>query len=194
MAYNAQKISNFFRRMTKGKAVGVANLYEDLQKVYNILENMEGTNGLVIHKPTTADGKGWIISGGNALPGNTPGVGMGSSYPRNFDIYSLSDVSIEIGGLFYLRGDIFVWQAGTISADLTGTMQYVAAYVDTVAGTISIAVSSTDSEVFPYSVSSDSQTYKIPLYQLVRTIISETETTGWQVLQDFRGCSVVMYA
>ena len=81
------RLVNWWRRWKRGDAVCKVANAEALNRIYNVLEDLEvlGLNGIdaQINKPTGADGKGWtIVIDGYALSVKSGGGGSGLSVTK----------------------------------------------------------------------------------------------------------------
>jgi hypothetical protein len=54
-------IANFFKRFRAGTALCKVPLYDNLSKLANIAETIQGAGGIEIQKPVTLNGRGWTI-------------------------------------------------------------------------------------------------------------------------------------
>ena len=57
-----QTAIGFFKRWVRGTALCRIPFYDNFRKLFNILETIEGRNGIKILKPTGNDGFGWTIT------------------------------------------------------------------------------------------------------------------------------------
>ena len=77
MSWLASESTRFFKRFRRGCALASIPLHENLTKMANILEDIEGYGGIKIIKPFGGDGYGWKIVLENEI-GSTEDKGVWS--------------------------------------------------------------------------------------------------------------------
>ena len=82
---NQQK-PGFFKRHLVDAPLACMHLIYNLSRVYNILESIEGRDGIVIHK-VDGEGFGWTIGGSNHSDGDTnPDSGTPTGFEEKTDV------------------------------------------------------------------------------------------------------------
>lgn len=138
MAYNPQSVyGQIFRRFNRKIALCKIPFWSNLTKVFNILETIEGDNGITIHKPNLR-GFGWRISGAT-LNAAQPELWDGRVVAGKVEVYmgdgTQPHVVSQDGETGYFEAGLSGWVDHTDIGDL-----YVAIDADTLAVTIDTTV------------------------------------------------------
>lgn len=163
--------AGFFRRFSKKDWLAGIGLHFNLTRIFNILETIQGVDGIYIDKPTSLNGYGWrigISSMENAL----------NVYPRPWDITFGEGETPEVtlSNCCYMRGPVYR-DVGALTCTLTGTEDItICAHINHDTGSVDLH------ETYDDDIPADADNVlKIPLY-----IVQNIEGV-WSVKVDLRG-------
>ncbi len=114
-----QAIIGFFRRFKQGASLCRMHFYYNLTRVFNVLESIEGRDGIYIYKNTGGRGYGWTI-GIDKTGGVNGDADVYQSFAAGSQMKSIQTKSFTVGPVTFQVKQLYKFDAPDTKAVLTG--------------------------------------------------------------------------
>jgi hypothetical protein len=167
----------FGKRLVSGKAIGAQeDLARKLNRVFDILENIEGVGGARV----TKDGIDWRVSMDLSGANSPASQSISALASKCWDI-SLSGNTLTLADCIWMRGKLTFW-ADSASVELAqSSYVWVSAKISTLDNTCTLVQGTTLA-----SVTCGDQTNRDTFVLIPRWKLSWSEAEGWKPALDLR--------